>query len=519
MSKPTQQPHPLLEVRNITKMYGDLAANSDVSLSIVPGEIHALLGENGAGKSTLVKVIYGSLQPTLGTVLWQGDQIDIANPAAARELGIGMVFQHFSLFDALTVAENIALALPGKLDIAGLSEKISRVSKDYGLPLEPTAHVADLSVGERQRIEIVRCLLQEPKLLIMDEPTAVLTPQEANQLFLTLDRLADEGCAVLYISHRLDEIKRLCHNATILRHGKVVGNVDPQQETANSLASLMVGADIHAVSAGNTSHTGQVLFAINNLSVPADGPFGVALKSINLNVHAGEIVAIAGVAGNGQGEFFDAISGEVLANSAQAIQFENQDIGHLGIIGRRKLGAAFVPEERLGHGAVPEFSLSDNVILTRHATGDGITVKGVMKIHTAEEIKTRISDDFDVRKAGPDPEARSLSGGNLQKFVVGRELDRAPKLLVINQPTWGVDAGAAALIRQALIDLAATGAAILVISQDLDEIFEIAGKIAVLSRGQMSKAQPASDLGLEEIGLMMAGSHEKNDQPDEALSA
>ncbi len=501
---------PLLEVRNITKMYGDLAANSDVSLAINEGEIHALLGENGAGKSTLVKVIYGSLQPTAGEVFWQGEKINIANPAAARELGIGMVFQHFSLFDALTVAENIALALPGKLELASLSEKISKVSRDYGLPLEPTAHVADLSVGERQRIEIVRCLLQEPKLLIMDEPTAVLTPQEANQLFLTLDRLAEEGCAVLYISHRLDEIKRLCHKATILRHGKVVGQVDPQEETANSLASLMVGADIHAISAKSAASTGAITLGINNLTVPADGPFGVALKDIDLNVHAGEIVAIAGVAGNGQGEFFDAVSGEVKASSAQAIKFKDSDIGLLDIIKRRKLGAAFVPEERLGHGAVPEFSLSDNVILTRHATGDKIVATGVVKTSVAEHIQARICEKFDVRKAGADPEARSLSGGNLQKFVVGRELDRSPTLLVVNQPTWGVDAGAAALIRQALIDLAGEGAAILVISQDLDEIFEIADRIAVLSRGQMSKAQPASDLSLEDIGLMMAGAHEKS---------
>ena len=503
---------PLLEVRHITKMYGDLAANDDVSLSINKGEIHALLGENGAGKSTLVKIIYGSLQPTSGDVYWQGEKIIIDNPAAARELGIGMVFQHFSLFDALTVAENIALALPGKLDLAGLSEKISRVSRDYGLPLEPTVHVADLSVGERQRIEIVRCLLQEPKLLIMDEPTAVLTPQEADQLFLTLDRLASEGCAVLYISHRLEEIKRLCHNATILRHGKVVADVDPQEETANSLASLMVGSDIHTIGDKAASVQGDVVLAINNLSAPPDGPFGVALKDISLEVHAGEIVAVAGVAGNGQGEFFDAVSGEKVGKTAQTIKINDQAVGHQAIVARRKLGAAFVPEERLGHGAVPEFSLSDNVILTRHATGDAIVSSGVVKNAVADTIQKRVSGDFDVRKAVPNPEARSLSGGNLQKFVVGRELDREPALLVINQPTWGVDAGAAALIRQALIDMATRGAAILVISQDLDEIFEIADRIAVMSRGQMSPARPATDMTPEEIGLMMAGSHEKNDQ-------
>ena len=503
---------PLIEVRNITKMYGDLAANRDVSLAINEGEIHALLGENGAGKSTLVKIIYGSLQPTSGEVYWQGEKITIANPAAARQLGVGMVFQHFSLFDALTVAENIALALPGKLDLPKLSEKIARVSVEYGLPLIPTALVADLSVGERQRIEIVRCLLQEPKLLIMDEPTAVLTPQEADQLFETLHRLSSEGCAVLYISHRLDEIQRLCHNATILRHGKVVATCDPQEETAASLARLMVGADVHEIKAKSAVLTGETILSIKQLSLPADGPFSVALKNINLDVRGGEIVAIAGVAGNGQGELFDALSGEKLSQAEQVVLISGTEVGRQNIIARRKLGAAFVPEERLGHGAVPEFSLTDNVVLTRYATGDNVVSKGMIDTAIAATIQTSISTEFDVRKSGPNPEARSLSGGNLQKFVVGRELDRSPSLLIVNQPTWGVDAGAAALIRQALIDLAASGSAVLVISQDLDEIFEIADQIAVISRGQLSRVVPASELSLEEIGLMMAGSHENDDE-------
>ena len=239
----------LLEARNIVKVFGELRANDDVTLSLKPGEIHALLGENGAGKSTLVKIIYGSLQATSGQLFWKGQPVTVANPAAARELGIGMVFQHFSLFDALTVTENIALALPADVDIGALAGRIEKVSNDYGLPLRPDALVADLSVGERQRIEIVRCLLQEPRLLIMDEPTAVLTPQEADQLFVTLERLASEGCGVLYISHRLEEVKRICHDATILRHGKLVARVDPQQETAASLANLMVGAEVAAVKA------------------------------------------------------------------------------------------------------------------------------------------------------------------------------------------------------------------------------------------------------------------------------
>ena len=303
----------LLEAIDIVKRFGDFTANDRVTLRLPPGEIHALLGENGAGKSTLVKIVYGALQPTGGQLRWRGETVDVPNPAAARRLGIGMVFQHFSLFEALTVAENIALALPGAFDLVSLGERIARVSAEYGLALEPTALVADLSVGERQRIEIVRCLLQEPRLLIMDEPTAVLTPQEADQLFVTLRRLAGDGCAVLYISHRLEEVKQLCHHATILRHGKVVANVDPQAETAASLARLMVGADVHAVSAEAHAPDGPPMLALAALSLPAGGPFGVALRDVSLEVRAGEVVAIAGVAGNGQSELFEALSGERLA--------------------------------------------------------------------------------------------------------------------------------------------------------------------------------------------------------------
>ncbi|NLH82603.1 MAG: ATP-binding cassette domain-containing protein, partial [Phyllobacteriaceae bacterium] len=283
---------PLVEACGIVKRFGSFTANDRVDLAIHPGEIHALLGENGAGKSTLVKMIYGSLQPTEGHFRWKGEPIVVTDPAAARRLGIGMVFQHFSLFEALTVAENIALALPGPLDMAVLETRIRDLSRDYGLPLEPRATVADLSVGERQRIEIVRCLIQEPKLLIMDEPTAVLTPQEADQLFLTLERLAGEGCAILYISHRLEEVKRLCHAATILRHGKVVARVDPRKETAASLARLMVGADVHAIRPKHARVAGPPRLYLDKLDLPASGPFSVALQAVTLERLAGEGCAI-----------------------------------------------------------------------------------------------------------------------------------------------------------------------------------------------------------------------------------
>jgi simple sugar transport system ATP-binding protein len=502
----------LLQVQALTKKFGEFVANDRVNLTLRPGRVHALLGENGAGKSTLVKMIYGALQPTSGTILWCDECLQIGHPAAARALGIGMVFQHFSLFEALTVTENISLALPPNLRTDDLHKLIAILSEDYGLPLNPHALVADLSVGERQRIEIVRCLLQEPRLLIMDEPTAVLTPQEADALFATLERLTHEGCAVLYISHRLEEVKQLCHDATILRHGQVVAQVDPQQETAATLAQHMVGSDVHEVKHLVAAKTGETLLHLRQLNQSAQTPFGVDLVNIDLQVCSGEIVAIAGIAGNGQGELFAAVSGETRNSRADAIIIQGIECGHQGINCRRQLHTAFVPEERNGHGAVGTFSLTDNILLSRHAVHDNQMPmhKGWLGIdrNALQCVNARVVREYDVRTVSMDVEAGALSGGNLQKFVLGRELDRQPKVLVVNQPTWGVDAGAAALIRQALIDLSRQGSAILVISQDLDEIFALADRIAVICRGQLSTASAAADMTRQHVGLLMSGAHE-----------
>lgn len=500
----------LIETHGITKRFGETVANDAVDLAIRPGEIHALLGENGAGKSTLVKIIYGALQPDAGFLSWKGEEVRIPNPAAARTLGIGMVFQHFSLFEALTVAENIALALPGNRTLKDLSGEIGTVSHRYGLPVEPTATVANLSVGERQRIEIVRCLLQEPDLIILDEPTSVLTPQEADQLFATLEQLSADGCSVLYISHRLEEVQRLCSRATVLRGGKVVATCDPRQETPATLAKMMIGEDVGVLVRETTQNKlGPERLVVTDLSLPADNPFGTDLKHVSLTVRGGEIVSIAGVAGNGQGELFDALSGEAICSDPDAIRFDGADVGHLSINDRRRIGGAFVPEERLGHGAVPVFRLSENALLSRHAVGDGMAAGVFLNAGKMNAMSDKVISDFDVRKGVGDAEARSLSGGNLQKFVVGRELNREPAIVVVNQPTWGVDAGAAKLIRQALVDLAKAGAAIVTISQDLDEIFEISDRIAVISRGELSPAYPADEISLEEIGLLMAGKAER----------
>jgi simple sugar transport system ATP-binding protein len=495
----------LVSLRAITKRFGVFTANDRVDLDIRSGEIHALLGENGAGKSTLVKMLYGLLQPTEGEIRWSGAPIRLRSPEEARARGVGMVFQHFSLFDNLTVAENIELVSPKGLPRAGLAARIAEISAKYGMALEPSRPVWTLSAGERQRIEIARCLLQDPKLMILDEPTSVLTPQEADKLFETLERLRAEGRALLYISHRLEEVKRMCDRATILRRGKVVGFADPRQESARSLAALMVGQEIKDVRPAETAARGGAeRLILKNLSIPAPDMHAVALKNVSLSVRAGEVVGVAGVAGEGQSELFEAISGETPAGADDAVTINGLPVGRRGVTERRRLMASFVPEERNGHAAAPEFSLSDNVVLSRWATG-GLARGGFVARGAARAAAQKVIETFDVRKSGDDPAARTLSGGNLQKFVVGREILREPGVLVVNQPTWGVDAMAAASIRQAILDLAARGAAVLVISQDLDELFEMSDRIAVIHHGALSPTLDARKATREEIGLLMGG--------------
>ena len=502
--QPAEQGAALLAVRGITKRFGAFVANDNVSLGLSPGEIHALLGENGAGKSTLVKMLYGLLAPTEGDILWNGEAIRLANPNAARALGIGMVFQHFSLFDNLSVAENIALVMPKSVRLEDVPAKIDQISRAYGMGLEPNRPVWSLSAGERQRIEIARALLQDPKVLILDEPTSVLTPQEAEKLFETLDRLKAEGRALLYISHHLEEVKRLCERATILRRGKVVGTCDPQVETARSMAALMVGTQIAEVRAAGQHNLGKDRLVVAGLNAPSPTLHGVALKDVSFTVRGGEVLGIAGVAGNGQSELFATLSGESLAGDPAAIQIDGKPVGMLDISERRALNAGFVPEERNGHAAAPDFTLSDNIVLTGHGS-DGLTRAGFINSGKALDKSQKVIAAFDVRTGSLDPLARTLSGGNLQKFVVGREILREPALLIINQPTWGVDALAAATIRQALLDLCARGAALLIISQDLDELFEISDRIAVIHTGTLSEALPARSATREQIGLLMAG--------------
>ncbi len=494
----------LLAVRGLTKTYPGVRANDDISFTVQPGEIHALLGENGAGKSTLVKTIYGLNRPDAGHMLLAGQPYAPADPRAARGAGVAMVFQHFSLFEALNVAENIALGMEHPPKMRDLAARIRQVSADYGLPLDPDRIVGALSAGERQRVEIIRCLLQNPRLLIMDEPTSVLTPHEVDILFATLRKLAAEGTAILYISHKLEEIRAICDRATILRGGRVVGDADPKTASARDLAEAMVGGTL-AATARAPHDIGEVLLSVRGLTLAPEHAFGIGLKNVSFELRRGEVLGIGGVAGNGQEDLLAALSGERVAAAGQLFLL-GRDIGHEGPRDRRAhgLGLLAAPEERLGHAAVPGMTLAENALLTAPARLP-VARGGWIDRRATETFTRQIMALFDVRATGPEAKASALSGGNLQKFVIGREVLQAPEVLVVNQPTWGVDAAAAAAIRQALLDLAAKGAGIICISQDLDELIEIADRFAALNEGRLSEPRPTLGLTMDEIGLMLGG--------------
>lgn len=571
-----------LELVDLTKHYADVKANDAVSLRVAPGDIHAVLGENGAGKSTLVKMIYGAVRPDAGEMHWNGAPVAIRNPQAARALGIAMVFQHFSLFDTLTAAENVWLGLDPSSSLAEVTARIVEVAASYGLPVEPQRPVHTLSVGERQRVEIVRALMTKPQLLILDEPTSVLTPQAVQTLFATLRQLSSEGCSILYISHKLDEIRALCDHCTVLRGGRVVGTVDnPRAETNASLARLMIGVELprlqrHAaqrgaevtqgrlegapgttpdrVSDGRSSDLGHAtphatldavlgasmvstpdaildvgpgttpdvdsnadldtvrnrargpardaVLEVRGLTLAKDDPFGTSLGDVGFDVCAGEIVGVAGVSGNGQQELLAALSGEDRRAPPGSIRLFGRDISADSPGRRRAQGLHFVPEERLGRAAVPTLSLAQNTLLTRtEAVGRAGWIAPAVAAALAQSLIRR----FNVKASGPAAAADSLSGGNLQKFIVGREIDAEPKLLIVAQPTWGVDVGAAAQIRAELLALRDRGCALLVVSEELDELFEICDRLVVIAQGRVSPSVATSAATVETIGAWMSG--------------
>lgn len=496
---------PLLSLRGISKSYGQIHANRDIDLDVAPCSIHAILGENGAGKSTLMKLIYGVEQPDAGMATWKGEPLALASPADARRKGIGMVFQHFSLFETLTVVENIRLVVPrGKSDLA---DRIRMLGREFGLEVDPLAHVHALSVGERQRVEIIRCLMTEPQLLILDEPTSVLPPQSVDKLFETLRRLRDRGVSILFISHKLEEIRAVCDRATILRGGRITGRVDPRDHDAHDLARMMIGRDMPQPMPALAHSGGEKRLEIVGLDHRPDDPFAVALSDVSLTVRAGEILGIAGISGNGQSELAALISGETVLPREQSdrIYMMGKDVGALDAAARRRLGFAFVPEERLGRGAVPEMSLVLNSLLTAHPFG--LLKRGLVDTNQVKAFTEDCIRQYDVRTPGSEAEAGSLSGGNLQKFIVGREIMLSPQLLFVAQPTWGVDIGAASAIRRRLVALRNQGMGILVISEELEELFELCDSIQVLHQGRLSPPLVTRDTRPEEIGRYMIGAH------------
>jgi general nucleoside transport system ATP-binding protein len=511
-----QQPRPhypapmqRLELSGITKQYPGVRANDGVNLVVAPGQIHAVLGENGAGKSTLMKIVYGAVQPDAGVVRWNGQPVTIKSPAQARALGISMVYQHFSLFDTLTVAQNVWLGLDKSLKLPTVSARITAVAHNHGLDLDPLRPVHSLSVGERQRVEIVRALLGQPQLLILDEPTSVLTPQAVDKLFVTLRQLSASGCSILYISHKLDEIRALCHACTVLRAGKVTGEVNPRNESSASLSRLMIGAEppplVH-----RASPTGAAVLSVQQLTLHKTNPFAVDLHGINFEVHAGEIVGVAGVSGNGQQELMAALSGEdpraavgsIQMHAALSSETRSHDIGRWGPRQRRALGLHFVPEERLGRGTVPQLSLAQNTLLTRTET---VSKTGFIRSNQVRHLAANLIARFQIKASGANAAAKSLSGGNLQKFIVGREISAAPKLLIVSQPTWGVDVGAAAQIRAELLALRDAGCALLIVSEELDELFQISDRLLVMAQGRMSPSVATAQASVTQIGQWMSG--------------
>ena len=496
---------PRLQLTGITKAYPGVVANSDIALTVMPGQTHAVLGENGAGKSTLMKIIYGSIKPDAGQMVFNGQVAHIRNPKEARALGISMVFQHFNLFDTITVAENVWLGLEKSLTLAQVTHSISAKAAQYGLDIDPSRPVHTLSVGEMQRVEIIRALLTNPQLLILDEPTSVLTPQAVDKLFIVLKQLASEGCSILYISHKLHEIRALCNACTVLRGGKVTGVCNPADESNASLSRLMIGAEppklVH-----NARETGEARLRVHQLSLPREDQFGVDLHGIDLQVCAGEVVGIAGVSGNGQRELLYALSGEDCRSPKGSIHMGTHDVSQMHPGGRRKNGLHFVPEERLGRGAVPDLSLAHNLMLTRNeAIAYPGFAGGWISLATLHAQAAAIISRFQVKANGSGAVARSLSGGNLQKFIVGREIDAQPKVFIVSQPTWGVDVGAAAQIRGAILALRDAGCAVLVVSEELDELFEVCDRLHVIAHGKLSPSIATADATVEQLGEWMSG--------------
>ncbi len=505
----------MIELRNITKRFGNVVANSRVSFKVEPGTIHAIVGENGAGKSTAMRIAYGFYTADSGEILVDGEVRQIATPHDAIALGIGMVHQHFMLVETMSVAENIVLgAEPGtttSLDLRGADTQIRALSDEFKLAINPSSLIEELSVGQQQRVELLKALYRHARLLILDEPTAVLTPQEVEEFFGILRRMRQQGKTVIIITHKLDEVLAISDNVTVMRDGKVVGGVKTSETSAADLARMMVGREVLLRVTKPEASPGSPVLKVSDLKVTlADGT--ARLKGVSFEVAAGEIVGIAGVEGNGQTELIEALAGLVdKSRIAGQVQFRGDNIAWANARDRKELGIAHIPEDRHRRGLLLDFDLSENSILGVHYRKPAVSTLGIILDDKAiRRHADQIINEFDVRPADPDLPARALSGGNQQKLIIGREFDLRPKLLLVSQPTRGVDIGAIEFIHQKLVELRDSGCAILLVSAELEEVTALSDRLLIIHDGKIAGQVDPQTTSVERIGLLMTGGGGEN---------
>ncbi|EIF6167071.1 ATP-binding cassette domain-containing protein [Clostridium perfringens] len=499
----------VVEMLNIRKEFPGIVANDNITLQLRKGEIHALLGENGAGKSTLMGILFGMNQPDKGIIKVRGKEVKITNPNVANDLGIGMVHQHFKLVENFTVTQNIVLGCEPKIlfglgmDLNKAAKRIEELSKQYGLNVDPNAKIENISVGMQQRVEILKMLYRDADVLILDEPTAVLTPQEIDELIKIMKNLINEGKSIIIITHKLKEIKAAADRCTVIRRGRYIGTVDVKTTSEAEMAKMMVGREVSFKVNKKPAKPGDVVLDIKNLSVKNNKKV-LGLKDFSIDVRAGEIVGIAGVEGNGQSELIEAITG-LRKSESGTINFKNKDITRESIRNRINSGIAHIPEDRHKRGLVLDYTIEENMVLEVYDKKP-FSNKGLLNKKEIKKYAEKIIDEFDVRSGeGAESIARSLSGGNQQKAIIGREIELNPELLIAAQPTRGLDVGSIEYIHKRLVEQRDSGKAVLLVSLELDEILNVSDRIAIINNGELIGVVNADETNENEVGLMMAG--------------
>ena len=490
-----------LKISNVTKIYPGCVANDNVSLEFNSGKIYALLGENGAGKSTLVKILSGVIIPDEGKIYLNENNLKLNSPLDAKKNDIGMVFQHFNLFETLSVFENLIIDSDEQRE--SLREKIDSIMKKYNFSIDLDIPVLNLSAGQKQKVEIIRCLIRSPKVLIMDEPTSVLTEQETSELFLSLKKFSEEGILIIYITHKLKEVMQLCDEVAVMRRGKLVSVSEIKNENIESLANKMVGQNLKTIKKKKAKTSSDQLIKITNLNFTSEDPFETNLMDINFSVNRGECLGIAGISGNGQSELFQVLSGEIISEK-NSIEFNNNYIGDLNPQERREYLMAFSPEDRLEQAAIPQMKIFENVALNNFKSSNFFN-NGLINENKIKEHSKKIISDFNVNTDNIELKSQFLSGGNLQKLIIGRELITSPDLLICFNPTWGLDVGAINYIHETLIKINEQNKSIILISTDTDELLKLSDKISVIHKGKLSKIMNADEVTSEKLGVLMGG--------------